>query len=73
VRSGANGKYEFRGVAPGSYDLFSWDSVQEHEWDEPEFLKAYQNKAVSITVGAGETKSLDLTTIRTKSGSESNP
>jgi sarcosine oxidase gamma subunit len=73
VRSGANGKYEFRGVAPGPYDLFGWDSVQEHEWEDPEFLKMYQTKSVSITVGEGETKSVDLTTIRTKSGEVGNP
>jgi hypothetical protein len=73
VRSGANGKYEFRGVAPGTYDLFSWDSAQEHEWDDPDFLKPYQNKAASITVGEGETKSQDLTTIRPKSEGETKP
>ncbi len=73
VRSGANGKYEFRGVAPGTYDLFSWDSVQEHEWDDPDFLKAYQSKAISVTVGEGETKSQNLTTIRTKTEGETKP
>ena len=73
VRSAANGKYEFRGVAPGTYDLFSWDAVEEHEWDDPDFLKPYQSKSVSITVGEGETKSQDLTTIRTKSDGETKP
>lgn len=73
VRSGANGKYEFRGVAPGTYDLFSWDAVEEHEWDDPDFLKPHQSKSVSITVGEGETKSQDLTTIRTKSDGETKP
>jgi hypothetical protein len=73
VRSGPNGKYEFRGVAPGVYDLFSWDSIQEQEWDDLDFLKTYQTKAVSISMGEGQTKSVDLTTIRTKSDEESRP
>src|SRR5258708_2734700 len=34
TRSRANGKFEFRGVAPGNYALFSWDNIEEHEWDD---------------------------------------
>jgi hypothetical protein len=73
VRSGANGKFDFRGVAPGSYSLFSWDDVEEHEWDDPEFLKPFQGKAVSIHVTQGETKTADLTVIRTKTDEETKP
>lgn len=70
VRSDAKGKFDFRGVAPGSYSLFSWDNVEEHEWDDPEFLKPFQTKAVSIHVTEGETKTADLTVIRTKTDEE---
>ena len=73
VRSGANGKFDFRGVAPGSYSLFSWDDVEEHEWDDPEFLKPFQGRAVSIHVTEGETKTADLTVIRTKTDEETKP
>jgi hypothetical protein len=73
VRSGAKGKVDFRGVAPGSYSLFSWDDVEEHEWDDPEFLKPFQGKAVSIQVTEGETKTADLTVIRTKTDEETKP
>ena len=73
VRTGANGKFDFRGVAPGSYSLFSWDDVEEHEWDDPEFLKPFQAKAVSIHVTEGETKTADLTVIRTKTDEETKP
>jgi hypothetical protein len=73
VRSGANGKFDFRGVAPGNYSLFSWDDVEEHEWDDPEFLKPFQSKAVSVHVTEGETKTADLTVIRTKTDEETKP
>lgn len=73
VRSGANGKFEFRGVAPGSYSLFSWDNVEEHEWDDPEFLKPFKSKDFPIRVAEGETKTADLTVIRTKSDEEAKP
>jgi Carboxypeptidase regulatory-like domain len=70
ARTGANGKFEFRGVAPGTYSLYSWDNVEEHEWDDPEFLKPFKTKSASVTVAEGENKSLDLTLIQTQSEAE---
>jgi hypothetical protein len=70
MRTTANGKFEFRGVAPGTYSLYSWDYVEEHDWDDPEFLKPFKTKSASVTVAEGDTKSLDLTLIQTQSESE---
>ena len=70
TRTGANGKFEFRGLAPGTYSLYSWDNVEEHEWDDPEFLKPFKTKSASVTVAEGENKSLDLTLIQTQSEAE---
>jgi len=73
ARSKVNGKFEFRGVAPGNYTLFSWDNIEEHEWDDPEFLKPFKSKGVSVRVAEGETKTADLTVIRTKNEAETKP
>ena len=70
TRTGANGKFEFRGVAPGTYSLYSWDNVEEHEWDDPEFLKPFKTKSTSVTVAEGESKSVDLTLIQTQGEAE---
>jgi hypothetical protein len=70
TRSGANGKFEFRGVAPGAYSLYSWDNVEENEWADPEFLKPFKTKSASVTVAEADNKSLDLTLIQTQSESE---
>jgi len=73
VRSRANGKFEFRGVAPGDYTLFSWDNIEEHEWDDPEFLKPFRPKGVSVRVAEDENKTVDLTVIQTKNEVETKP
>ena len=73
VRSRANGKFEFRGVAPGDYTLFSWDNIEEHEWDDPEFLKPFKSKGLSVRVAEGENKTVDLTVIQTKNEVETKP
>ena len=67
VKTDASGKYEFRGVAPGSYSLFSWDQVEEHEWEDLEFMKAFEGKGAAISVEEKENKSVDLTLIENRS------
>jgi hypothetical protein len=59
---------EFRGVAPGTYALFSWDNIEEHEWGDPE--KAFKSKGASIRVTERQTKTADLTVIRIKNEQE---
>jgi carboxypeptidase family protein len=73
TRSQANGKFEFRGVAPGNYTLFSWDNIEEHEWDDSEFLKPFKSRGISIRVIEGETKTADLTVIQMKNEEETKP
>jgi hypothetical protein len=45
----------------------------EHEWDDPEFLKAFKSKGVAIRVTEGETKTAELTVIRIKNEQETRP
>jgi hypothetical protein len=67
VKTDASGKYEFRGVAPGSYNLFSWDQVEDQEWEDLEFMKAFEGKGAAISVAEKENKSVDLTLIENRS------
>lgn len=62
-----NGNFEFRGIVPGQYELFSWDQVDRGAWEDPAFLKAYDDKrqGEDVTIREGETKVLNITTIHT--------
>lgn len=51
------GRFDIHGVAPGEYKLFSWEEVEEGAWQDPEFLKAFEDKGESV-----EFKDLDLKT-----------
>jgi hypothetical protein len=69
-----NGKFSIKGIAPGDYKLFSWDSVEGNEWSDGDWfddawLKPFEAKGESIHLGEAETKSVDLTLIETKSDS----
>jgi protocatechuate 3,4-dioxygenase beta subunit len=60
------GHFEIHGVAPGDYKLFSWAEVESGAWEDPEFLKLYEEKGEMISVEAGDQKTINLSAIPTK-------
>ena len=49
-----NGKFTFRGVAPGNYKIFAWEGIEANSYFDPEVLRQYepQGKAVRVAEGA---------------------
>jgi hypothetical protein len=45
-----NGRFTIRGVAPGSYQIYAWDSIDRGAWQDPDFLAVYRNQATTVTV-----------------------
>ena len=61
------GHFELRGIAPGDYKLFSWEEAESGAWEDPEFLKPFEEKGEKITLQEGDQKTMNLTAIRSKS------
>jgi hypothetical protein len=61
------GHFDLRGIAPGDYRLFSWDEVEEGAWEDPDFLRPFEEKRLGqrVTVHDGDTKSINIVTINT--------
>jgi hypothetical protein len=58
--SDQNGYYEFSAVSPGHYKLFGWADVEPNAWNDPEFLKSYEEHSQDLVVGPKERKTADL-------------
>jgi protocatechuate 3,4-dioxygenase beta subunit len=67
------GHFDLRGITPGNYKLFSWEEVEQGAWEDPEFLKSFEDKGEKIVVQEGDSKSIDLVTIKTPSTEQQNP
>jgi protocatechuate 3,4-dioxygenase beta subunit len=67
------GHFELRGIAPGDYKLFSWDEAESGAWEDPEFLKPFEERGEKITLQEGDQKTLNLTAIRTKTTESPRP
>jgi hypothetical protein len=67
------GHFILRGIAPGDYQLFSWDEVEDGAWEDADFLKPFEEKGEKVTVQEGDSKSVNLTTIKTVGPEERKP
>jgi len=54
------GRFTLRGLAPGDYMLFAWESVDGEAYYDPEFLKRYEGQGRAVHLVEGERKSVQL-------------
>jgi hypothetical protein len=54
------GNFQFAGRPPGKYNLFAWEEVDDDLWQDPEFRKRYEGRSTEVTVGPGETQTVQL-------------
>jgi hypothetical protein len=62
--SDASGQFVFRGVAPGDYRLFAWESTPPNAYQNVNFIKKYEGKAQVVHIGQGASARAELTVIR---------
>jgi hypothetical protein len=58
-----SGHFALRGLPPGDYTLFAWESVDGEAYYNPEFLKSYQGQGKVLHVSEGERKSVQVKVI----------
>jgi protocatechuate 3,4-dioxygenase beta subunit len=61
------GHFDFRGLPPGDYKLFSWEEVEGYAWQDPEFLKPIEDQGEKIELNESDQKTVNLSAIRTAS------
>ena len=59
-RTGTTGAYRIRGLPAGDYYVLATDDVEQGEWFDPAYLGSVKDKATTVTVRDGDTKTLDL-------------
>jgi len=61
------GHFDLRGIAPGDYKLFSWEEVEDGAWEDPDFLKPFEEKGEKVSLQKGDVKTVEIVAIKTKS------
>ncbi len=64
------GHFTLRGLSPGDYTVFAWESMDGEAYYNPEFLASYEGRGRSLHVNEGDRTSLQLKTIPAVEGQE---
>jgi protocatechuate 3,4-dioxygenase beta subunit len=54
------GRYSLRGITPGDYKVFSWKEVESGAYQDPEFLKPYEDLGKALRVQESDRLNLQL-------------
>jgi hypothetical protein len=55
-----NGRFTFRGIAPGGYRLFAWEVIEANSWYDREVLAEYESRSTPVRVKESTTETVDL-------------
>jgi hypothetical protein len=58
-----SGRFTLRGLPPGDYTLFAWESVDGEAYYNPEFLKSCEGQGKALGLSEGERKSVQIKAI----------
>ncbi|HUO16551.1 MAG TPA: carboxypeptidase-like regulatory domain-containing protein [Verrucomicrobiae bacterium] len=64
------GRFMLRGMPPGEYTVFAWESLDGDSFYDPDFLKSYEGQGVTMRLGEGDHKSVQVKTIPDKDVAE---
>jgi hypothetical protein len=66
-RTDQHGVFKIKQVAPGDYALYSWDEVEDGAWEDPDFMKPFEEKkqGEKLSVQERDDKSFNITVIKT--------
>jgi hypothetical protein len=68
VSTDATGNFTLRGIAPGQYKLFAWQSVPVNAYQNSTFLAKYEERGQPLTVAAGTTTNAQVRLIPSSGG-----
>jgi hypothetical protein len=58
-----SGRFTLRGIRPGDYTLFAWETVEGDAYYNSDFLKSYEERGSVLHLSEGNRKSLQLQVI----------
>jgi len=61
--SDASGRAQFERVIPGDYKLFAWENVESGVWQDPDFMRIYEERGKPVRITEGGRQLADVTVI----------
>jgi hypothetical protein len=55
-----NGRFTFSAIPPGDYKVYSWESMEEYAWFDPQILGQYETRGRSVHVTEASNETIDI-------------
>jgi protocatechuate 3,4-dioxygenase beta subunit len=55
-----NGHFQLRGIKPGSYSFYAWNSMEDQSYMDPEFMRGYEGYRVDLSLNPKDRQTLSL-------------
>ncbi len=62
----ASGRFHFRDIPPGDYNLFAWDDVENGAWFDAELMQTMEGRGTRVSIREGGTENTQLTIIKSQ-------
>jgi hypothetical protein len=59
----SSGSFRLQGIPPGDYVLFAWNNVETGAWQDPDFVRGYENRGKPIHIAEETDDDIQLTVI----------
>jgi 5-hydroxyisourate hydrolase-like protein (transthyretin family) len=56
----AVGRFHVEGVPPGDYRVFSWEYVETGAWQDPDFIRQFEDRGKPLRIAEGSTSNTEL-------------
>jgi protocatechuate 3,4-dioxygenase beta subunit len=66
VVSELDGEFALNDIPPGGYKLFAWEDVPAGAYQYPEFLRAFEDRGTSVTVGPNTQSNANIRVLTTR-------
>jgi len=59
----SDGRFEIEGIAPGDYTAFSWETLEDYSWFDPNVVRQFEGKGKPVRVVVGSNQELQVAQI----------
>jgi hypothetical protein len=63
VLSDSNGRFNISGIAPGDYQIFAWEDLEDYAYFDPSVLPRFQARGKPVRISESSRQTMDLTVI----------
>jgi hypothetical protein len=61
--TGADGRFRLENVAPGDYELFAWEVAEDGAWQDPGFVRRFENSGYPVSISEGTAGTVEAVAI----------